>query len=46
MLMASIGIRTEAAEGRRAAIQNDVPEAVEPPHEGGVAAETAPLDGT
>jgi Protein of unknown function (DUF2721) len=46
MLMASIGIRTEVAEGRRAATQTDVPEAGEPPHEGGAAGETAPPDGT
>jgi hypothetical protein len=46
MLMASFGIRTEVAEGRRAATQTDVPEATEPQHEGGVAGETAPPDGT
>src|ERR1700674_5885802 len=37
MLMASVGIRTEVAEGRRSATQTDVPEAVEPQHEGGIA---------
>jgi hypothetical protein len=45
MLMASIGIRTEVAEGRRAATQTDVPEAVEPQHAVGVGGETAPHDG-
>jgi hypothetical protein len=46
MMMASIGIRTEVAQGQRAATQTDVPEAVEPQHEGGVAGDAAPLDGT
>src|SRR6266851_9762768 len=44
MLMASVGIRTEVAEGRRTATQTDVPEAGEPQHEG--AGETSqPSDG-
>ncbi len=46
MLMASVGIRTEVAEGRRSATHTDVPEAAEPQHEGGVAGETSqPSDG-
>jgi len=46
MLMASVGIRTEVAEGRRSATQTDVPEAAEPQHEGGIASETPqPSDG-
>jgi hypothetical protein len=46
MLMASLGIRNEVAEGQRSAIQTDVPEAAEPQHEGGIAGETPqPSDG-
>jgi len=41
MLMASVGIRTEVAEGRRSATQTDIPEAGEPQHEGGITAETS-----
>src|ERR1700687_2253989 len=41
MLMASVGIRTKVAEGRRSATHTDVPEAVEPQHEGGIAGETS-----
>src|SRR5216684_1996107 len=36
MLMASIGIRTEVAEGRRTAAQSEVPEEGEPQHDGGI----------
>jgi hypothetical protein len=41
MLMASIGIRTIVAESQRSAARTDAPEAAEPQHEGGVAAETS-----
>ena len=46
MLMASIGIRTEVAEGRRTATENDVPEAAESQHDEGVAGGASqPSDG-
>src|SRR6202795_1126767 len=35
MLMASVGIRTEVAEGRRTAAEDDATEAAEPQHGGG-----------
>jgi hypothetical protein len=46
MLMASVGIRTVVAEGRRSATHADIPEAGEPQHEDGIADETSqPSDG-
>src|SRR5437879_3569880 len=46
MLMASVGIRTEVAEGRRTATENDVPEAAESQHDEGVAdGASQPSDG-
>jgi hypothetical protein len=44
MLMASTGIRDEAAEGRRAAEQ-DAPEATEPENQGGATEPASSPDG-
>ena len=46
MLMASVGIRSEVAEGRRSATQTDVSETGEPQHEGGIGGDLSqPSDG-
>ena len=46
MMMASVGIRTEVAEGRRSATHIDYPEVAEPEHEGVIAGEPSqPSDG-
>ena len=46
MLMASVGIRSEVAEGRRSATQTDVSETGEPQHEGGIGGDPSqPSDG-